>query len=55
MTFERTNKTQTVRMTPEIHYIAKEAAWKARVSLQKYIEDLIMRDQHKQEVNKTWI
>jgi len=43
MTFERSNKTQTVRITPEIHYIAKEAAWSARVSLQKYIEDLILK------------
>jgi len=47
MTFERTNKTQTVRITPEIHYIAKEAAWKARVSLQKYIEDLIIKAEEK--------
>ena len=45
MTFERSNKTQTVRISPEIHYIAKEAAWSARVSLQKYIENLIMKDQ----------
>lgn len=44
MTFERSNKTQTVRITPSIHYIAKEAAWKSKVSLQKYIEDLIMKD-----------
>lgn len=47
MTFERTNKTQTVRITPEIHYIAKEAAWKARVSLQKYIEHLIIKAEEK--------
>jgi len=47
MTFERTNKTQTVRITPEIHYIAKESAWKSRLSLQKYIEDLIIKDQDK--------
>jgi predicted HicB family RNase H-like nuclease len=49
MTFERSNKTQTVRITPDIHYIAKEAAWSARVSLQKYIEDLIMKAEEKKK------
>lgn len=46
MTAERP-KSQTVRITPEIHYIAKESAWKSRVSLQKYIETLISKEQEK--------
>ena len=42
MTIERP-KSQTVRMSPKIHFIAKEAAWDARMSLQRYIERLVVK------------